>query len=96
LDKFMDQLEPKLLDTDGSYKLYYLKVEGEQIGHYLYMECPSTGRKFLEGVGDAEQYEQVDPTIKTCKDALQWRFRSAVDGLTKVTKKDLKNIKLRG
>ena len=86
---FLDVLGAKMLDKYEDYRLYSLEFEGATIGPYLYMECPSTGRQFLEGVGDSDRYENFDPTIKTCEDALLWRIKKASNGLfndTKLTK----------
>lgn len=75
--KFLKALNAKLLDKDGDCALYYLTIEETEIGPYLYMKCPSTGHEFLEGVGDATKYENIDPTIKTCADAHKWRIEQA-------------------
>lgn len=81
LGKFLAALNAELLDErlDG-LKLYYLTIDGNKIGPYLFLTCPSTGREFLEGVGDAEKYEFIDPTIKTCDDAERWRIEKASNG----------------
>jgi hypothetical protein len=80
LHKFLDALKAETIDKEGDYSLHYLTVESVKIGPYLLMKCPSTGREFLEGVGDVDKYENLDPTIKTCTEALQWRFRKASAG----------------
>lgn len=88
LANFMDSLNAKQIDKQGEYKLYYLNVENNEIGPYLYMKCPSTGREFLEGVGDATKYEFIDPTIKTVEQALKFRSERASKNLmTKFTTK---------
>jgi hypothetical protein len=81
LSKFLKELKAKEIDSANGYRLFHLNVEGEKIGPYLFMTCPSSGREFLEGCGDAEKYESVDPTIKTCEDALKWRAMRASQGL---------------
>lgn len=78
--RFLDALNAETIDTDGAYRLLYITVEGAKLGPYLLMSCPSTGRQFLEGVGDAAQHDRIDPTIRTCKDALAWRFSRASGG----------------
>jgi hypothetical protein len=83
LGRFLGSLNAQKIDADGDYALYHLQVEGSKIGPYLSMRCPSTGREFLEGVGDADKYDNVDPTIKTCQDALAWRFMRASKGKMK-------------
>lgn len=86
LSSFLDTLGAQEIDAHKDYRLYYLNVEGQKIGPYLYMKCPSSGRVFLEGVGDADKYENIDPTIKTCQDALNWRAVKASNSLmTKFT-----------
>lgn len=80
LAKFLKDLKARLIDEDQGDRLYYLTVEGREIGPYLYLKCPSTGREFLEGVGDAEKYEFIDPTIKTCKQAHKFREEKASNG----------------
>jgi hypothetical protein len=85
---FLEALGAREIDRSGTYRLYYVTVEGREVGPYLYMECPSSGRKFLEGVGDSEKNEFIDPTIKTCADALKWRMAKASNDLmTKFTMK---------
>ncbi len=81
IHRFMEALKAEVLDTDGKYRLLYIDIEGTKMGPYLFMSCPSTGREFLEGVGDAEKYDNIDPTIKTCKEANTWRFERAAAGL---------------
>lgn len=88
LSKFLDSLGAEMIDEDGKDKLYYLNVEGRKIGPYLKLVCPSSGREFLEGVGDAEKHEFIDPAIKTCKDAHLWRKMKASNGL--MTKSETK------
>lgn len=86
---FLDALNAKELDVYNGYKLYSLNVEGQKIGPYLYMTCPSSGRQFLEGVGTPkDDGASYDPTIKTCKDALKWRAQKASNDL--MTKFNLK------
>ncbi len=63
-------------------------VEGQKIGPYLGMRCPSSGREFLEGCGDSDKYDNIDPTIKTVEDALKWRSMKASNSL--MTKFNLK------
>lgn len=81
LDAFLKQLKPKVIDegvkTLKGYKLMLLEVEGRQIGPYLQMACPSTGRVFIEGVGDPTKFEFIDTSIKTCAEALEWRVKQA-------------------
>jgi hypothetical protein len=81
LSKFLKELGAKLLDEDDGCRLYHLTVENQIVGPYLYLKCPSTGREFLEGVGDADKYEFIDPSIKTCKEAHNWRKIKASNGL---------------
>jgi hypothetical protein len=81
LAKFLNDLNAEMIHQSNGYRLYYLTVENNKIGPYLYMKCPSSGREFLEGCGDPEKYEFLDPTIKTCEDALIWRARKASGGL---------------
>jgi len=81
LAKFLKDLNAEEIDSLKEYRLYYLNVENQKIGPYLYMTCPSSGRKFLEGVGDSQKYESIDPTIKTVKDALHWRATRASQNL---------------
>lgn len=78
---FLDSLNAEKIDEDVGYKLYYLKVENTKIGPYLHMKCPSSGREFLEGVGDPNKYTNLDPTIKTCEQALKWRGEKASNNL---------------
>jgi hypothetical protein len=81
LSNFMKELNAKEIDSYKDYKLYYITVEGQEVGPYLRMVCPSTGREFLEGVGDAEGNNFIDSTIKTCQDALKWRATRASKNL---------------
>jgi hypothetical protein len=81
LHRFLGALGAEQIDQDGDYRLYYLNVGSRKIGPYLFMRCPSTSREFLEGVGDADKYDDIDPTIKTCADALKWRQDRACGGL---------------
>jgi hypothetical protein len=75
-------LDPKLLiDKEDDYALYLMEFEGVKMGPYLKMQCPSTGRIYVEGVGDADKYDNIDPNIKTCRDALQWRLQKASNAL---------------
>lgn len=84
-DKFIDKISAKLLDEDESTKdkLYTIEIENQRVGPYLMMTCPSTGKVYFEGVGDADKYENIDPTIKTCKDAHLWRYQRAANNLLK-------------
>lgn len=76
--RFLSETEIKNVPhKENKYILYYLTIENVKVGPYLYMECPSSGRKFLEGVGDASKYETIDPTIKTVSDALKFRAEKA-------------------
>ncbi len=81
LNKFLSDLNAEKIDNYKDYVLYYLNVNNVKIGPYLFMVCPSSGRQFLEGVGDASKYENIDPTIKTCQDALKWRTMRASKNL---------------
>lgn len=87
MSAFLDVFKAEELDSEGDYRLYYLNVDVEnrgttvKVGPYLFMKCPSTGREFLEGLGDAEKYERIDPTIKTVEQALEWRYLRASGGL---------------
>ena len=82
-DKFLDSMGARLLDEDKSTKdrLYTIKIEGIEVGPYLMMSCPSTGKVYFEGVGDSTTYENIDPTIKTTKDAHLWRYKVAANNL---------------
>lgn len=73
--------EKNKLDQFEDYELYLLKFEGQDHGPYLKMTCPSTGRIYLEGVGDPSEYDRVDQNIKTCKDALLFRAKVASNNL---------------
>lgn len=88
LSKFLSSLGAKELDKYNEYVLYSLTVEGVKIGPYLFMKCPSSGREFLEGVGDANEFEAFDTSIKTCAEALSWRMKRASQNL--MTKFSLK------
>ncbi len=90
LENFIDSFNPKELDKKDNYKLLLLTYENELIGPYLYMECPSTGRKYLEGVGNPEKYENIDTSILTVEQALSWRYSSASKGLIDKILIDLK------
>jgi hypothetical protein len=84
LANFMDALNAKELDSYKDYKLYTIEIEGVRVGPYLYMVCPSTGRQFLEGVGDSSKFDNIDTTIKSCQDALKWRaVRASKNLMTK-------------
>lgn len=87
-DKFLESLQAELIDEnpDTKDKLYTIVIEGTRCGPFLMMTCPSTGKVYFEGVGDAEKYEHIDPTIKTCEDAHLFRYKKAMNGL-------LKNVK---
>jgi len=69
----LSELESKTIDEWREYQLVTIKIENRRIGPYLSMRNPSTGEIHCEGVGDAEKYENIDPTIKTVKAALAWR-----------------------
>jgi hypothetical protein len=77
LDLFADKLNPEIIDEAEGYKLMLLEVEGRRIGPYLQMSCPSTGRVFLEGVGDPTKYEFIDESITNVSKALEWRATQA-------------------
>ena len=77
LAKFLNDLGAKMIHESDGYKLYHLTVEGRTIGPYLFCKCPSSGREFLEGVGDPTKYEFLDTSIKSCEDALRWRAEMA-------------------
>jgi hypothetical protein len=81
LSKFLVELKATELHSYEGYKLYRLDVENQVIGPYLYMKCPSSGREFLEGVGDPKDDITFDKTIKTCQDALKWRSMKASKNL---------------
>lgn len=83
LEKFLSALNAEEIDKQGDYVLYYLTVENVKIGPYLSMVCPSSGRRFLEGVGDEQKYENIDPTIKTVTAALFERASRASKRLMK-------------
>ena len=77
LAKFLKDLKAEVIDENNGDKLYYIIVEGQKIGPYLYLKCPSSGREFLEGCGDPDKNEFIDPTIKTCEEAHKWRAQKA-------------------
>ena len=77
LAKFLNELGAEKINEYADYGLYYLNIENQKIGPYLYMKCPSTGREFLEGVGDPVGDNFIDKSIKTCQDALEWRAKKA-------------------
>ena len=81
IDKFLKELKAKEIDSKMGYKLYYLTIEGIKLGPYLKMKDSSSERVFLEGVGDPNKYENLDPTIKTIEDALKWRATKASKGI---------------
>lgn len=83
LAKFLSALNAEVIDTMNDYTLYYLTLEGQKVGPYLRMTCPSSGRVFLEGVGDSDKYATIDPTIETVADALQFRAKKASNNLMK-------------
>ncbi len=82
-ENFLDHLNAEKIHEMGDYRLYYLTIEGNKLGPYLWMRCPSSGREFLEGVGDAEKYEHIDPNIKTVEDALKYRAKRAANNFMK-------------
>lgn len=81
LSKFLSNLGAELKHESNGYKLYHLNVESTVVGPYLYMKCPSSGREFLEGVGNPDKYENLDTSITTCEDALKWRLEKASNNL---------------
>ena len=81
LSKFLVELKAEVLHEYEGYKLYRLDVENQVIGPYLYMKCPSSGREFLEGVGEPKDNISFDVSIKTCQDALKWRATKASKNL---------------
>jgi hypothetical protein len=87
-ENFLKELNAELIHEKDGYKLYHLTVEGIKIGPYLWMKDASSERTFLEGVGDVDKYDNVDPTIKTIEEALIWRAKKASKNL--LTKFNLK------
>ena len=77
LSNYLKELKAETIHEYEGYKLMYLEVENQVLGPYLYMKCPSSGREFLEGVGDPFDELTIDPDIKTCQDALKWRSMKA-------------------
>jgi hypothetical protein len=77
----MKDLNAEQIHEYNGAKLYYITVEGQKIGPYLYIKCPSSGREFLEGVGDPDKHEFIDTSIKTCQDAHKWRAMKASQNL---------------
>ena len=64
LANYLKDLNAKEIHSYKDYKLYYLTVENQEIGPYIYMKCPSSGREFLEGCGDHQTHELIDTSYK--------------------------------
>lgn len=77
-----DYFKKEVLDgeLDDEYCLMALYFEGVKVGPWLQMKCPSTGRVYIEAVGDAGDSE-FDPNIKTIEEAHMWRRERASLGL---------------
>jgi hypothetical protein len=79
VERMYQNLNAEVLDAENEYQLMKLHFEGEPIGPYLKMACPSTGRIYVECVGRDDS--GFDPKIKTVKQAIEQRFRWASQGL---------------
>lgn len=66
-----DALKVEVLDTDGDYELWTYEVADRRIGPALKMVNPTTGKVHVEGVG--EPGDGMDESIKTVRDALEFR-----------------------
>lgn len=65
IERIIDQVPHKILDTQGNYELYSLDLCDEvKDARYLKMTNPSIGCFHMEG---------VEPDISTVSDALKWR-----------------------
>jgi hypothetical protein len=65
IERLLNDLPHKVLDTVGNYELYSLDLSDELKNcRYLKMTNPSVGVFHLEG---------VEPSINTVKEALKWR-----------------------
>jgi hypothetical protein len=66
-EKFMEQAEPNILDTDqdpgGVRKLLHIDVQGDEPLICLAVQCPSTGRRYMI---------RVPPDMHTCHQAAAW------------------------
>ena len=83
LDRFKEQLKVEVLDTWLDYELWVMEIEGIKTGPYLKMKNPSTGEIHVEGCGDPEKHEFIDPTITDCKQALAFKWNCSIEHVDK-------------